>query len=66
MEMHKVWTTKREKLAQVMLLYNHTPKHLNKNKIRNRLIYDEFVTPAIRYDDEINWSWIYTRIKGVK
>ena len=49
-----------------MLLYNHTPRHLNKNKIKNRLIYDEFVTPEIKYDNKVNWSWVYRRIKGVK
>ena len=61
-----MWSTKQEKLAQTMLLYNHTPKHLNENKIRNRLIYDEFVTPEIKYDNKVNWSWVYRRIKGVK
>ena len=58
-----MWTTGRDKLARTMRLYNHTP---NKNKLKNRLIYDEFVTSAIKYDNEVNWSWIYRRIKGVK
>ena len=61
-----MWSTRQEKLAQTMLLYNHTPRHLNKNKIRNRLIYDEFVTPEIKYDNKVNWSWVYRSIKGVK
>jgi len=61
-----MWSTKQEKLAQTMLLYNHTPRHLNKNKIKNRLIYDEFVTSEIKYDNKVNWSWVYRRIKGVK
>ena len=61
-----MWATRRDKLARTMRLYNHTPKHLNKNKLKNRLIYDEFVTSAIKYDNEVNWSWIYRRIKGVK
>ena len=61
-----MWATKRERLAQTRQLYNYTPKHLSKNKLKNSLIYDEFVTSAIKYDDEVNWSWIYRRIKGVK
>lgn len=61
-----MWATRRDKLARTMRLYNHTPYYLSKNKLRQRLIYDEFVTPAISYDNEVNWSWIYRRIKGVK
>lgn len=43
----------------------------DKLKLKNKIIFGDYLDSrspysTIKYDNEVNWSWIYRRIRGVK